>query len=206
MRYIKWIVLFLFVLIMPLAIWIWEDQHAQKLDIIILDKTVPDGDLREHKGLTWLLNHVHIKKINGDSYHEKEDYAGVAYDDKKAVVRELPKDISSASLIYVADTYGIYESKQEKQSDKIEGGLSSSEWASIHRAVDSSDVPLVMEFNSISSPTEPSVRHEVSQYLGFEQKGWTGRYFKDLSNDNGEIPQWLVDSYEAAGNQKWSFA
>ncbi|WP_342542426.1 hypothetical protein MHH33_16820 [Paenisporosarcina sp. FSL H8-0542] len=206
MRFIKWIVLFLFVLLLPLAIWLWEERHAQNLDIVILDKTVPNGDLREHKGLTWLLNHTHINKTNGDSYSEKEDYAGVTFDGKSESVRGLPEDLSSADMIYVADTYGIYESEQEKLSDKIEGGLSSGEWTSIHQAVDQNDVPLIMEFNSISSPTEPLVRKEVSKYLGFEQKGWTGRYFKELSNDNGEIPQWLVDSYEAAGNQKWSFA
>lgn len=197
--------MFLCFLLMPLAIWFWQDRDGKQLEILIVDKTVPDGDLREHKGLTWLLNHLHIKKTDGTSYNEKEDYVGVAYENNKAVVREIPDDISSADLIYVADTYGIYETQQEKRSDKIEGGLSSSEWATIQHAVDIKGVPLIMEFNSISSPTEPTVRQEVSRYLGFEQQGWTGRYFKDLANKDSEIPQWLIASYEAFGNRTWSF-
>ncbi|WP_155966677.1 hypothetical protein [Paenisporosarcina sp. TG-14] len=58
MKFIGWFMLFLLVLLMPLFIWLWQDQHAQQLDIIILNKTVPEGDLREHKGLTWLINHL----------------------------------------------------------------------------------------------------------------------------------------------------
>lgn len=197
--------LFILMLLMPLVVWFWEEQHAEDLNIVILNKTVPDGDLREHKGLTWLLNHFHINKSNGESYHEEKDYVGVTYKNGKELIRELPDDLSAADLIYVADTYGIYKSQQEKISDKIEGGLAADEWASIQHAVDVNDVPLIMEFNSISSPTNPQVRNEVSQYLGFEQTGWTGRYFQDLSNGKKEIPQWLIDSYEASGNQVWSF-
>lgn len=198
----NWIVVFIIILMTPLAIWFWQDQQAKEANILIIDKTVADGDLREHMGFTWLLNHLHIKKTNGQAYQVKDDYVGVVYKKGKAIFQNIPEDLRAKDLIYVADTYGV----SEIASHENIGGLNANEWASIHNAVSMHGVPLIMEFNSISSPTNTSVRKVASHYLGFDQLGWTGRYFKNLSHLNEEIPNWLIKSYEKDGNRTWSFS
>ncbi len=205
MRYLKWIIPFLLILILPFVIWYWQDQQFKEVDIVILDKTVANNDTREHKGLIWLLNHLHFKNKEGNAFDDKKDYVGTIFKDGNLSVKDLEDDISHADFIYVADTYGVYESKVDGTDSRISGGLTAKEWATIKHAVDKEGVPLVIEFNSISSPTEPFVREEVSRFLGMEQQGWTGRYFNDLSQNNSEIPSWIFKAYEVSNSQKWTF-
>ncbi|WP_235440037.1 hypothetical protein [Paenibacillus sp. DMB20] len=61
---------------------------------------------------------------------------------------------------------------------------------------------LVAEFNTFASPTAPGVRKGVTDYLGVDWNGWTGRYFDELDpQKNKEIPQWIIDEF----GDKWTY-
>jgi hypothetical protein len=190
---------------------LWRFQETVKIKALIIDKTVPDFSYREHKGLFWILNHN--KYIDGETaqaFGYKTDYYGYfPGKDKKYTIRELPKDISDTDLIYLADTYGVYEEDLSdsnttgERSGKIYGGLQKDEVSKIKTAL--KDNILISEFNTIASPTTTEVRTEMEDILGIKWSGWIGRYFSDLSKDNSELPRWLINNYEVQYLQKWKF-
>ncbi len=55
---------------------IWTVLPGKALDILIIDKTVPNKSYREHAGLFWTLNHLKYKKSSGDTYQIDQDYLG----------------------------------------------------------------------------------------------------------------------------------
>lgn len=184
-------IIILFILLLPIILWFIEP--ANKMSIAIIDKTVPDESYREHLGLTWLLNH--LKYSNGnDEYDATSDYYGYIPNKKEGQTRQLPKDYSNYDVIYLADTYGVYEG-----SNKVYGGLEQEEWNHIlERLNDQEKSLLIAEFNTFAYPTEPKVRESIENYLGLNWTGWTGRYFADLDpKSNEEIPKWMIDAVES---------
>ncbi len=118
-------VLFL-LLLLTSPFWIWQLKTSEDLNVLIIDKTVPDQSYREHKGLIWILNHLKLKK-DGSTYDQEDDYVGFVPTDNPPVfhTRELPEDLSSYDLLYVADGYGVYEDEymggnQEGKRSKLQ--------------------------------------------------------------------------------------
>src|SRR5699024_8139221 len=113
--------------------WLWKLQPEQELDMLIIDKTVPDKTYREHKGIIWLLNHLKFTKENKKRYDVAEDYVGFVPSDDPPhyTVRELPNDFSTYDMIYIADNYGVYEEEylsenlRGERSQLIYGGMTS---------------------------------------------------------------------------------
>lgn len=89
----------------------WQLLEPIHLEVAIIDKTVPDESFREHLGITWLLNHMKYVKRDGASYDLATDYYGFVPDDHQQTysIRPLPDSYNDVDLIYVADTYGVYE-------------------------------------------------------------------------------------------------
>lgn len=53
---ILYIYLLVFLLIITSPFWIWFLKESKSLDVLIVDKTVPNKSYREHEGFVWLLN------------------------------------------------------------------------------------------------------------------------------------------------------
>ncbi|WP_206670258.1 hypothetical protein, partial [Escherichia coli] len=91
------------------------------------DKTVPDNSFQEHAGLFWTLNHLKYKKSTGDFYNLEKDYLGYFPNNTqglgtiKDLQRKSESEIRSISkkhdLIYLADSYGIYEGDFSNNQD-----------------------------------------------------------------------------------------
>lgn len=194
MKMIKWILLLCVLLLLPWIIWVVSDE--KKLQIAVVDKTVPEGDLSEHKGFFWLLNNMKINDKNNKSYNPEKDYFGLTYKDGSYHDKKLPSDLSNYDLIYIADTYGV-------DSENISNGLSDDEWASIQTANENNNTTLLMEFNSISSPTNDRVREKATKYLGVNQTGWSAKLNLSLAKEDGQVPTWIIEAYEK--NDEWSF-
>jgi len=179
----------------------WQFQKPVPLNIKIIDKTVPREDYREHLGFVWVLNHRKVLyPMENRLYDAETDYYGyhpdtLTGDDKL----ELSDDVD---MIYVADTHGVYETDGEAYSQLRYGGLTFFEW---NRIMDARNehTTLIIEFNSIQSPTEKRVRTIVEKNLSIRASGWIGCYFPDLQS--GEVPVWLVQNYEEQTKQKWEF-
>ena len=198
--------------VLPIVIWLFKDEKI--VNVAIIDKTVPTESYREHIGLTWLLNHHRYVTESGDRYQADEHYYGFVPDEKAKsyTIRNLPEDLSGTDLIYLADSYGVYEEvlpwqssdKQPGSSSMIAGGFDMSEWQTIKQQVQSQGTDLVVEFNTFASPTPKDIAQDMNEFLGLEWSGWSGRHFVDLHSSNGELPDWIVENYEKTSG-KWNF-
>lgn len=212
MKYL--VILFCVVLFLALLpVMFWQFGAEKPLEVAILDKTVPNETRREHHGLVYLLNHLRYVKADGSPYALETDYFGFYPDDsaRTHTERPLPRDLSGYDVVYLADTYGVYEedlpyaqkTREGSRSPMIYGGLTDAEWGAIAGWLNArKDSLLIAEFNAFASPTG-EVRENVMEYLGLEWKGWVGRYFTELDPErNPEIPQWIVEEY----GDSWTYA
>nr|WP_106784098.1 hypothetical protein [Lysinibacillus timonensis] len=199
----------LIIAIVPIILW--HLTPSKQLNFAIIDKTVPNETYREHLGLTWALNYLKYEHQNGQ-YIVNQDYFGTIPDVKNKSVEEksLPTDYSDYDVIYLADTYGVYEDDFKEESERfgarterVFGGLEATEWNNIMKRLLSDEKSLfIAEYNSIASPTPPDVREAVLDYLEMDWNGWVGRYFDELNFEkNLEIPQWVVDEF----GDEWNY-
>jgi hypothetical protein len=208
--YIPLGILLLFILLTT-PLWMWQLKPAEELNVLIVDKTVPDQSYREHKGLVWLLNHLKLKKGGNETYDPKKDYVGFVPTDQppKFNIRKLPDDLSTYDVLYVADGYGVYDDEygrkniEGNRSKLLYGGMTSDEVNAISSSLIKNNQTLIAEFNTFGSPTEQNVREEFYHLLNVTWSGWMGRYFNDL--DSGEVPVWLKQNYEKQYGEPFSF-
>jgi hypothetical protein len=149
-------------LLFPLGSWLtWRLIPAAPLEVMVIDKTVPNLNQQEHQSIHWLLNHFRFTKGDGSLYNEFQDYLGFFPGKKKEDYHindlsgksesEIQNKLDSTQLVYFADTYGVYENdllEQPKQtySKKIYGGLDSHDMDFLNRAY-KSEIDIIM--NSI---------------------------------------------------------
>lgn len=189
----------------------WRSIPATPLNVWIVDKTVPQPDYREHKGLMWVLNYLKFSKEDKQQFDYGKDFFGFfPGSGENYNIRELPKDKENPDLIYMTDTYGVYTDDlnytkvNEKAADLVYGGLQKTEIDSLKQNLGNGNT-LIGEFNIASAPTNVENRDEIGKIFGIHWKGWKGRYFKDLSK-SGEINAWIIESYEKQYSTPWSFA
>ncbi|WP_339164888.1 hypothetical protein [Siminovitchia sp. FSL W7-1587] len=197
-------------LLLPILLWLAEP--GKKLHIAIIDKTVPNETFREHLGITWLLNHLKYTDHKNQPFQSASDYYGfVPNNEEKAYdIRALPDNYDRYGVIYLADTYGVYDEdlpwiekeREGSRSGEIYGGLDSEEWAAIVDRLSKKEKSLLIaEYNTFASPTHEAVKNSVTDYLGLDWSGWNGRYFDELDpQKNKEIPQWILEEYGTAWN------
>lgn len=200
------IVVVLLLIAIPFVLWQMNDE--QDMAIAIIDKSVATDTYREHLGLNWLLAYERYAN-DGEPYSLSEHYFGAvpATDGKSVTERPLPTDYSDYDVIYLADTYGVFEDdlvREDEEHDragarskKIYGGLELEEWQNIVARLSTEEKSLlVAEYNSFASPTAADVRNEMTEFMGIDWDGWVGRYFDELDfTKNDEMPQWVVDDY-----------
>lgn len=58
----------------PHLLWRW--QPARPYALVVVDKTVPTADYREHRGLFWVVNHLKLVTPGGAPYRMDRDYYG----------------------------------------------------------------------------------------------------------------------------------
>lgn len=175
------------------------------LDIAIIDKTVPKKNYREHKGIFMVLENNKITQESGELYDIGADYFG--YDPYEQAPLPSYSLTTSPDLIYVADTYGVYNNDLEKlpdgeRSQQIYGGIELLEWNKV-MSTKEEHTTLIGEFNSFASPTDEMTSNVMQQNLNVDWSDWIGRYFNDLNSD--EIPPWLIRNYEEQTKEKWTF-
>ncbi|RSD29195.1 hypothetical protein [Mesobacillus subterraneus] len=189
--------------------WLWQMKPEKKLDILIVDKTVPDQSYREHKGLTWILNNEKYRKADGGNYSADNDYVGFKPKAQESYsTKDLPKQLEKYKVIYLADLYGVYEDEfyrsraDDEKSSLLYGGLLQEDINRLKAGLEKGGKTLIAEFNTFGSPTEESVSKQMTDILNIEWSGWTGRYFADLAGT--EVPSWITDEYSSQSGP-WSF-
>lgn len=217
-----WPLLVVLFVIPALSFGIWWISPDQSLDVLVLDKTVPRTNYREHSGIFWALDYDKFIKTNGEEYFKEKDYLGFfPSEDKKenGTIDDFstldPKDLdelaSGADLIYVADTYGVYErdfsggENEIEINEKIYGGLSQTDIDFLTLAKEK-EKTIIAEYNTMASPTPKSIRTQFEMLMGLKWTGWIARFFDELDPlKNGDLPQWLIQNYLSQNPGKWAF-
>ncbi|KAB7666899.1 hypothetical protein [Bacillus sp. B1-b2] len=205
------VLILLFVGLLSSPFWLWQLKSANELNILIMDKTVPDDTYREHSGLVWLLNNQKYLKPNGEPYYKQSDYKGFKpTGDGEYKISELPESLDKYDVIYMTDQYGVYEEEfygsntLGERSNQIYGGLQVEDVEKVENALfQSKNKTLIAEFNTFASPTSDEAREKITNLLNVSWSGWIGRYFPDLEGE--EVPVWVKENYEETFQEKWSF-
>ena len=195
----------------------WYMKPESPWRVAVVDKTVPHDDYREHAALYWVLRHEKIGSPEGArDWVLSEHYVGFVPTpddpDRRGVGHDLTaSDLRSADMLFLADTYGVYEGDYLDPRDRaaldysarIYGGLSTAEAAIVEQFAEVQGGHLVAEFNTFASPTPLAARQTMERLFGLHWTGWTGRYFEELSNIS-EVPAWARRGYQEQYGQEWA--
>jgi len=208
-RTLAWIAVsavILFVIIPALSYGVWKIWPHQSKNVVIINKTVPFDNFYEHQSFFWILNHLKFRHSNGD-YDLSENYFGFkpqktgdAQQADFSKLNTVQKDsiISSMDLLYIIDTYGIYERDYDpgsKTNKKLYGGLTQVDLDMLEASI-KAEKSVVVEFNTIASPTSNRIRTDFERLLGIQWSGWVARYFDELDIVlNTDIPEWIMEAY-----------
>ncbi|OJF92550.1 hypothetical protein [Alkalibacterium sp. 20] len=193
---------------------LWQVDSGEELQVLIMDKTVPDQTYREHKGITWGLNHYKYLKADNSEYDLTQDYVGFhpQAENNYEITSITNENENLYDLIYMADTYGVYEdefygeNQEGNRSELIYGGLTIEDLTAIESEIYINRTPLIAEFNSFASPTDQIVRNRFTSLLGLKWEGWMARYFDELDPAlNDELPTWMIENYQRQTEEEWSF-
>ena len=215
-----WALFFLsiFILLIICSLCFWQFAPSPKWRTLVVDKTVPHTNYREHQALFWVLNHTKVANKGGKRrWRPDKDYLG--FYPEKFITSDAsfssnlePDHTTGIDLLFVVDTYGVYaddyNSPEEYRthldySKKIFGGLTEKEVEIIENFVQKGG-SLVAEFNTLNHPTQGRERGRMEQLLGLHSTGWIGRYFADLSNKN-DVPFWAFRNWKAHHGEEWDF-
>ncbi len=188
----------------------WIVKPAKKMNIAVLDTTVPATDgqgvnqtdryYRKHSGFFWLLNQQKYVKSNGKKYNYKKDYFGPQINENGEYTGEnqLADFDKVPDFLYLADVYGseLYDNKYS--------GLSSKDM-NIVSLTYSTGGTVVAETELLGSTTDETVCNEIKSMFGFTTTSWSGRYVVDL-NDFSDVPKWAPSTYENQYGVKWQFS
>ncbi|MFQ6037848.1 MAG: hypothetical protein ACE5LV_04450 [Candidatus Aminicenantales bacterium] len=209
----------LLALLMAISYGLWRFSPGSSCRILVLDKTVPHPDYREHHGLFWVLNHAKVFNKGGERrWRNGKDYVG--FYPEKFIASDAPfasdlkpEHLIGINLLYIADTYGVYTDDYRYPekfrthldfSRKIFGGLTAEEADLILRYAEAGG-DLIAEFNTFHQPTSQEIRSRLEPLFGLEWSGWTGRYFKDLANAE-DVPAWAHRYWKAHHGTEWKFS
>ncbi|MCL6259643.1 hypothetical protein M3O96_11110 [Aquiflexum sp. TKW24L] len=212
----------LIILIFPLgSLLMWHLTPPGPLEVVVIDKTVPNQKHQEHQSIHWLLNHFRYTKSDGSIYDETLDYFGFFPGEERDQyqINDLSNQTESkkqeilneTKVIYFADTYGVYDNDltdkpAQTYSKKIYGGMDSLDMSFLEKAY-KAEIDIISEFNTIASPTKKDVRMDFENLVGIKWTGWIARYFDELDTLlNEELPPWLVAGYMRQHNSAWDFS
>lgn len=216
--------LFLLVLLLFFVFWwsfIWYAFKTENhLDILVMNKTVPDKYRVEHRALFWVLKNQKVIPSWRNRYNHKKDYYGFYPEhfnknDAKAIRRigltELDSLAENHDLAYFVDSYGVQYSdwgleQPEELPNLIYGGLNQNDYLFMQR-MSSLGKPVLMEYNLLAPPTSDMIRIKVEDFYGIYWSGWKGKYFGSLKKGTREsdVPEWIMREWELQNELEWPF-
>ena len=129
---------------------LWKISPGPNCAALVIDKTVPHPDYREHKALFWVLNHTKVAKKEGRRlWRLGIDYVGFYPEKFIASDASFSSELKQSHLegidcLFLVDTYGVYMDDYKypekyhthlDYSQKIYGGLQPEEVDAIVREV-----------------------------------------------------------------------
>ncbi|NBC82666.1 MAG: hypothetical protein GVY19_04715 [Bacteroidetes bacterium] len=197
----------------------WLVQDKRKMNILVLNKTVPHKNLNEHESFFWILNKNRFAFNNRELYKPDKDYYGFfplkTKDEKEYYIKSIRlTDIDSLAQTYDAmyciDAYGVFYAdwyrglSDSDNSTLIYGGLNQNDYYLLKEMKEAGKL-IMAEYHTLGQPTNPLIRYKTQDLFDFSWTGWTGRYFKSLDIKDGEVPQWIINKFTAMYNKKWPY-
>jgi len=199
----------------------WSFEAKKPLDIIVVDKTVPNFDRLKHKSFNWVItNNRYVDKESKKSYSYKKDYYGFMptrpekskfWDKNEYRLNDLIDIADSADALYFADTYGVftndwwYGSTISRRSRKLYGGLNNNDNLLIKEMKDRNKL-VILESNTFEFPTVAFESQKTQDRLGISYSGWMGKYFSTLDTTSANFPIWMTAMYRKQYKQPWNFS
>ncbi|MBK7627606.1 MAG: hypothetical protein IPJ16_10525 [Bacteroidales bacterium] len=198
----------------------WTFQSKKPMNIILVDKTVPNIERLHHKSFNWILtNERFVKKENKSSYSYRKDYYGFypqrplrdhKWDRNDYRLTDLINLAENNDAVYFADTYGVFFNdwyrgiNKSRKSRKLYGSLNNNDFLLIKEMKDRNKL-IVMEYNSFDYPTAAFESVRTQEKLGISFSGWTGKYFHTLDTTGPEFPIWMTAMYRKEHKKPWTF-
>ncbi len=215
-KYLPLLILLVFIPLLSFLVWLFYPERT--LEILVVDKTVTGDQYHEHQSFFWILKYQKYIKNDGEFYDKSQDYLGYHLGDtpesgsgddlSRLSDREISEKIKNIDLLFFADTYGVFENDFSKdnpneRSKKIYGGLNRGDLSLLAEA-SKQDKTIIVEFNSMASPTSKSIRVEFENQIGVKWTGWISRYFEELDTAiNQNIPRWFIKNYLDQHENQW---
>ncbi len=208
----RWHVLLILIFLIGGYLLTWHLLSAREINLLVVDKTVPEKDYREHRAIFWIAEHRRFTGPEEQFYKMDEDYLG--YHPETGAKETLSEeDLTDLDLLYLADTYGIYdyeegievyEEKLPHEHQGIEliyGGFDKDEVEAIEDFTTAEERILVGEHNIIGYPTylDPEAAERLQELFAVNYEGWLARYYDDLN----ETAYWLKELYTRIYGREW---
>jgi len=218
------IVVLVVILALPLFSFIrWAFQEKKPMDIIILDKTVPNLERVNHKSLTWILTNERFVKKSGGSYSFRKDYFGFyptrplrekGYKQNNLRLPDIMDVVDKSDALYYTDTYGVFFNdwykgiNKSRRSRRLYGGLNNTDYLYLME-MQNREKLCILEYNAFDYPTPDLERYKTKERLGIEFGGWTGKYFHTLdtaAKGNEDFPIWMTGMFRKQYHKPWNFS
>lgn len=192
----------------------WRLTPLRGLDVLIVNKTLPHPEYREHERLHWWLTHRRIAAPDGSALWDPARHF-VGFDPTTRRGTDLDDfQLRRVQLLYLADAYGVYSADYAQrsptdsataaveQSTRIYGGVQLAEVEALER-YSKRGGHIIAEFNTLEDPTSGTEAGErLGLLLGAEYQRWLGRWYADLSSLE-EIPKWMRDRHQRRFGRPW---
>ncbi len=205
-------VLAIMILVIAGYIFTWHLLPAREINLLVVDKTVPEPDYREHRAIFWIAEHRRFTTADGRFYRADRDYLG--YHPETETKQTLSgADLLDVDFLYLADSYGIYdyeeglevyEEKLPHELQDIEliyGGFSLAEVKAVKDFSRQENHILIGEHNIFGYPTylDPEAAEILQELFAVKYSGWLARYYADL----GETAFWMKELYTRIYGREW---
>lgn len=197
----------------------WLVYPSNQLEVLVVDKTVPNSNYQEHQSIFWTLEHLKFKNSAGEYYQKDKDYMGFYPDTSSSFGtskdltqlsdKQVVEKAKNLDILFFSDTYGVFENDFNKESpdefsEKIYGGLNRGD-INLLREVAAQKKTIIAEFNTMASPTSVGIRTEFENLMGLKWTGWIGRYFDQMDTTiNENIPRWFINQYLEQHEDTWA--
>ncbi len=206
-------VLAIFILVISSYILVWHLSPTREINLLVVDKTVPENNYREHRSIFWIAEHRRFTDRNGDFMRAESDYLGY-HPESGAKDLLSTADLADVDLLYLADTYGIYDYEEGLQTyedqlpyaiqdiELLYGGFNLGEAEAIARFAATPGKVLVGEHNIFGYPTYLDLEASLllQDLFAVSYNGWLTRYYSDLN----EAAYWMKELYSIIYGQEWN--
>ena len=205
-------VLAIIILLAGAYILSWHLFPKSEINMLVVDKTVPQADYREHRAIFWIASHNRFTGQEGEFYQKDKDYLGY-HPETGAKETLTKKDLENIALLYLADTYGIYDYEEglevyeerlpyeHQDIELLYGGFEKEETEAIKEFSSRENRVLVGEHNIFGYPTylDPEAAKTLQELFAVNYDGWLARYYDDLD----QTAYWTKELYSRIYGREW---